>query len=138
MLSEKVRLYLLVLICSLAGYIWLYFNILDNPANSNIGNVCLIKAATNIPCPSCGSTRSVIFIIEGNFKSALYANPFGFIIAFIMVCSPFWIFLDIITGRSSYYQYFQKFESVLRKPKISIILILIVLSNWAWAIMKGL
>lgn len=39
------------------------------------GTVCPLKAFANIPCPACGLTHATIYLLMGNFKKALSANP---------------------------------------------------------------
>jgi len=36
---------------------------------------CVFKGLTGIPCPTCGSTRSVIHLSHGDISAALFMNP---------------------------------------------------------------
>ncbi len=36
---------------------------------------CVFKGLTGLPCPACGSTRSVVHIAHGDILSALAMNP---------------------------------------------------------------
>ena len=36
---------------------------------------CVFKGLTGIPCPTCGSTRSVVHLAHGDIMSALALNP---------------------------------------------------------------
>jgi hypothetical protein len=118
----------------MAGYIWLYFGLSNT---NNKFEVCLIKRFTNIPCPSCGSTRSVISLTKGNFIEAININPIGILVAIIMIITPIWIIVDIITKRKHLFDFYQKIETLLKTPKYSVILILLVIINWTWNILKG-
>lgn len=64
--------------------------------------VCLFKQVTTIPCPSCGSTRAVMEIVQGHFLLAIYWNPLAIITFAIMAISPFWIVADWITKKKLY------------------------------------
>ncbi len=47
---------------------------------------CLLKGLAGIPCPTCGSTHSVVYLSRGNVAGALAANPLlsiGFMIALL-------------------------------------------------------
>jgi len=121
-----------------AGYIWLYFSTTSNITENNSVEVCLIKHVTNIPCPSCGSTRSVILLTKGNFVEALGLNPIGYLVALIMLVAPIWIVADMIFRDNSLFKCYQKIENQLKKPKYAIPLILLVIINWIWNIKKGL
>ena len=49
-------------------------------------SLCLFRNVTGLPCPFCGSTRSVGHILQGEFSAALYSNPLGYFgLAFIIL-----------------------------------------------------
>lgn len=122
----------------LAGYIWIFiameFGIENNPQVS----VCLIKKITNIPCPSCGSTRAIISLLKGDFYTSVYLNPFGLIIALVMTTVPLWIIYDVVTSKNSFLVFYRKIENLVRQKYMAIFLIVMVLLNWYWNIKKGL
>lgn len=131
-------LYILLFSACVVGYIWVYFNITNNSGDSKSTEVCLIKHITNIPCPSCGSTRSVISITKGNFVEAFDLNPIGYIVAIIMLIAPVWIITDLILRNNSLFVCYQKIEKQLKNPNYAVPLILIIIINWIWNITKGL
>jgi hypothetical protein len=138
MLLNRNKLYSILLTACIAGYIWLYYSITSNVTENKSVEVCLIKHATNIPCPSCGSTRSIISLTKGNFVEAFDLNPIGYIVAFIMLIAPVWIISDLILKNNSLFKCYQITESYLKNPKYAIPLILLVIINWFWNIKKGL
>lgn len=138
MLLNRNKLYSILFIACIAGYIWLYYSITSTMIKNKLVEVCLIKHVTNIPCPSCGSTRSVISLIRGNFIEAFALNPIGYIIVFIMFFAPVWIITDLILRNNSLFMCYQKLESYLKKPKYTIPLALLVIINWIWNITKGI
>jgi hypothetical protein len=121
-----------------AGYMWLYFSLTMDVTENNLVEVCLIKHITNIPCPSCGSTRSVISLTKGNLIEAFNINPLGYIIAIIMLVTPLWIVIDIASRRKTFFELYQRIETYLKRPLYAIPLILLVIINWFWNITKGL
>jgi len=137
MTIDRNRLYSILLIACVAGYIWLYFSVTKNITESKSVEICLIKQVTNIPCPSCGSTRSVISLTKGNFVEAFDLNPIGYIVALIMLISPIWIISDVIFRNNSLFKLYQIIESHLKKTKYAIPLVLLVIINWIWNITKG-
>lgn len=138
MALNRSKLYTILFISCMAGYIWLYIGIATNLTEKKSVEVCLIKHVTDIPCPSCGSTRSVISLAEGKFIDALRINPLGYIIAIIMLLAPIWILIDIVTKRETLFEFYRKMETYLKKPKFAIPLIMFVIINWIWNITKGL
>jgi hypothetical protein len=135
---NRSRLYTLILSACLAGYIWLFYISTSLHSERSPVEVCLIKRFTNIPCPSCGSTRSIFSLIHGDFQQAVYINPIGLIVAVIMLLTPIWIFVDLLLKRTTLFDLFQQTESFLKKPKVAIPIVLLMLTNWLWNITKGL
>lgn len=133
----KQKLYTLLAIACIAGYIWLAYN-LTNAINHNDYGVCLIKETTTVPCPSCGSTRSVLSLIQGDFVSALYWNPIGIILVIILGVTPFWLIIDLVTKKQSVLNFYLGIEQVFQQKKFAIPAIALVLANWVWNIYKGL
>tara|TARA_B110000240_G_C13381316_1_gene402655 strand:- start:40 stop:459 length:420 start_codon:yes stop_codon:yes gene_type:complete len=134
----RKKLYLILLLLSIVGYFWVYFNLTHSlPANKSI-EVCFYKHITNMPCPSCGATRSVILLSEGDFTAALLLNPIGYIIAFIMLIIPVWIIIDLVKRGKSLFDFLKKTEAYLERSRISKILIFLLIINWIWNITKGL
>lgn len=132
------KLYLLLLSACMAGYIWLIYNYNRVVSEGMEPGVCLIKRVTGIPCPSCGTTRSVLSILHGDFYGALLWNPFGIIIVSVLLIGPLWVFFDILLRRDSFYQFYVRAEIFLRRKWIAIPAILLVLLNWIWNLIKGL
>lgn len=135
MKHNKNRLYTIMLSACLLGYIWLYYSLKNSEQSLHF---CFIKNATNIPCPACGSTRSILSLLQGNWLDALYINPFGFIGLSILLVTPIWILFDLLVKRESFLHQYNTIENRIKKRSIAIPLILIVVFNWVWNIYKDL
>lgn len=138
MTLDRNKLYSVIFLACAAGYIWLYFFITRNLIEPKSFEVCLFKHVTNVPCPSCGSTRAIVSISKGNFIEALSLNPIGFLVIIIMVLAPFWVIVDILTRKRTLFLFYKKIEVYLKRPEFAIPLILLVIINWIWNITKGL
>jgi len=137
--TTQKKTYIILTIICLLGYSWLGYNlVITTKPESSAKTVCVIKHTTGIPCPSCGSTRSVISLINGDFSKALYINPLGFLIAVIMILLPFWIITDLVNKKNTLFKFYKKIEIILQKKIIAIPLILIIIINWIWNIIKEL
>ena len=97
----------------------------------------MIKRITNIPCPSCGSTRSVSSLLHGDFAGAIYWNPLGLVVLAIMIFLPIWLAVDLILKKDSLLQSYKSTEKILRKKTVAIPLIILVIINWIWNIYKN-
>lgn len=133
----KNKLYAFLFLACLVGYSWLFINYRMDEGSNSLG-VCLVKHVTTIPCPSCGSTRSVLAILKGNFSEALFLNPIGFIIFNILLIAPLWIAFDMLFRKDTLFAFYNRMEDVLKRKVVFIPAILLILGNWIWNIYKGL
>lgn len=134
----RIKLYRFILIACGIGYIWIIYNLLSQTSDLENYSVCIIKNITGVPCPSCGSTRGVLEILNGRLYQALLLNPLSFIVLFGVLLIPLWISFDFIIKSSSFYLFFKKTEEILRKPKLVLFLIFLMILNWVWNIYKNL
>lgn len=134
---SKNKLYSIILIACFFGALYLLYQIYYS-TSADTFSVCLIKNVTGYPCPSCGTTRSVVLLSRGEIISSVLQNPFGIIVSLCMVVLPFWIALDILKKKSTFYQFYLKTETIIRKPKVALVLILLVILNWIWNLYKHL
>ncbi|WP_281322922.1 DUF2752 domain-containing protein [Flavobacterium aestivum] len=135
----KNKLYILILFACFLGYSWLFFLEFAPIKNSGLDlTVCIFKRVTGLPCPSCGTTRAVSFLFNGEIVKSLFLNPFGILVAGIMIVSPVWIIRDLITKKKSFYDFYLKVEKLIQKIEIFIPLIILVILNWIWNIYKQL
>jgi len=130
------KLYSLLLIACLAGFIYLFYSI-QKEQQETVG-VCIIKNVTGYACPSCGTTRAVLLLFEGKITDSLLLNPFGIIVAIIMTVLPVWVLTDIVLKKETFFKAYKKTESMIRKPWLAIVLVLLVLLNWIWNLYKNL
>jgi hypothetical protein len=136
---KKNKLYFFIILACFVGYGWLYFSLQHQYEIQNSEfSVCLFKNITNIPCPSCGTTRAVMEIYKGAFGKSVLLNPFGILVALIMLVCPIWIAYDYLSKKDSFYQFYIKSEKVLQRKKVYITLLILVLLNWIWNINKNL
>jgi hypothetical protein len=138
MSDYRGKLYAILFILCMAGYAWLYYCVKTNITEKKSVEICLIKRVTSLPCPSCGSTRSVISLVKGEFSDALTINPLGYIVAAIMIMTPAWVLIDTVLKKKTLFKFYQKIELYLKKPQFAIPLIVLVITNWLWNISKGL
>jgi hypothetical protein len=131
------KLYAILLIASVAGYIYFGYQWNKTQHDESV-SLCMIKNVTGYACPSCGTTRAISAFIKGNFTESVMLNPFGIIVALLMVVVPLWIIKDLITKKNTFYQFYKKAEHIIQKKWIAIPLIILVVLNWIWNLNKGL
>jgi len=134
---ERSSLYRIVLVCSLAGYAWLAWNLLAGTGEHSV-SVCMVKEITGIPCPSCGTTRTLIALAHGNITDSLLLNPIGVVLAVGLTFFPPWIALDVLHRRNSFFRFYTSLESIFSQhPWIAFTGAAMVVLNWVWNITKG-
>ena len=134
----KTRLYGLVVALAAASYglLALFYH---NANGSISAQVCPINRVTGIPCPSCGTARSIVHIMEGNLHGAILTNPLGYFAAFLLIALPVWVALDLVRKRESLYRNYRIAEAWLKQHKwVAALLVVLILANWIWNITKGL
>lgn len=135
---SRNKLYAILAAACAAGYIWLLVTYYRNVTNESDFGICLFKQVTGIPCPSCGSTRSVLSILKGDLSGGVFWNPFGLIIMAVLIVAPIWMITDLLLKQDSLFRFYNQTEIFLRRKWIAIPAILLVLLNWIWNIYKGL
>ena len=136
---SRNRLYTIIMMACSAGMVWLFLQYsIKEPGQAHEANACLIKQATTIPCPSCGTTRSIFALVEGKVGEAFHLNPFGILVLLVMIVSPLWIVFDIIFRKESFARYYHIVENQVKNKWFAIPAITAVLANWIWNICKGL
>ena len=123
---------------SLAGYFWIFASRNTSLSNETLFKTCFVKNINQLPCPSCGSTRAVLSILNGNFQDAFIFNPLGFIVIFLLILVPLWIVKDWITRKKTFQNFYQKIECYLSNKRISLPFLGLIVLNWIWNINKGL
>ena len=132
----KNKLYSLLLIVIFSGYGYFFYS-LYYTKSSNF-SFCIFKNVTGYPCPSCGTTRAVKLLAQKQWILSVITNPFGVIVAILMLIIPIWILFDILTKKDSFYRNYKKSEQILKKKPLVIFLVILVICNWIWNIKKGL
>ncbi|MFK8303459.1 DUF2752 domain-containing protein [Capnocytophaga stomatis] len=119
------------------GWGWLIISFLTHKSDVGL-TVCMSKHITDIPCPSCGTTRSVVSFFEGDFVKSLYLNPLGILASLFLLIAPLVLLYDLVFRKTLFYQMYIKSEEYLKKAYVYIPLIFLILLNWIWNIQKGL
>ncbi len=117
------------------GWLWLWLHHVL-PLKAATLPVCIFRAVTGLPCPSCGITHSVLHIGQLHWSSAFYANPLGYVAAIALLVAPVWLLYDWANKQYTLYQTYNKAIQLLRQKALAIPLILLVIINWAWNICK--
>src|SRR5688572_25327463 len=114
---NRNQFYFFLFTACIAGYLWIYYVMSCSETGIGFTGGCLIKHGTGLPCPSCGSTRSVISLVNGDFGNAFMINPLGFVIMFFLLIIPAWMIIDCIFRKNSLFTIYRASEQLLVKKK---------------------
>lgn len=138
MMSEFRKFYYFTTSFLIVGFGWIAWNFFCFQQSKPGLQICILKNTTGLPCPSCGTTRSVLHLLHGDFSTALLMNPIG-LFAFIgIVVFPFWLLYDFCNAKGTLWSFYLQFIKYFSNKKFSLIVIVLVLLNWIWNIQKGL
>lgn len=91
---------------------------------------CPFFAITGIPCPTCGTTRSILHLSSGHILSALGMNPLMTLLVFFLLL---WFIFSIISIAMSLPR-----PWIVLSPTegtvVRILIVLLLLLNWAYLI----
>lgn len=90
---------------------------------------CPFLALTGLPCVTCGSTRSVIAFLHGDFLSALRWNPLAFVVFCALLAFDLYAAI-VLTGRTARLRIVD--WSAMEKNATRIIVIGLVALNWIY------
>jgi hypothetical protein len=93
---------------------------------------CAFQGLFGIPCPTCGATRSIMYLAHGNIIAALAMNP---VIAVSIVSAILYLLYSLITIAAGV----PRVQISLTDPEKNVLRIgavLIVLINWTYLILN--
>jgi hypothetical protein len=137
MFHSKERFYFFIGLGCVIGYGWIYMHI-STLLSKYVGSVCVIKKISGMPCPSCGSTRAILALLHGEWAQAIAWNPIGLFLLGGLMVIPSWLFFDLFSKSSSFFDTYLSVEQKLKNKRILILLLLLIGMNWIWNIYKGL
>jgi hypothetical protein len=132
------KLYWILSLLTVGSYVWIGYQ-LTHTHEQTAETLCIFKNVTGIPCPSCGTTRSIISLMQGDLMKGVYLNPIGLLGLITLLIMPIWLVWDAVSHKTSLIDFYKKSESVIKKHKVIYLpLIGLVLLNWIWNITKEL
>jgi hypothetical protein len=91
---------------------------------------CTFKALTGVPCPTCGSTRSIVYLSHGAFVSAFVMNPLVAACAVIATLFFIYCFLTLAFDMPR----IGVALSTNEKDSLRLVIVLLLAINWLYLI----
>ena len=137
-MNSPKKLYALLALLSLGGYAYLVYQWQFSSLEASKQTLCVFKVVTDVPCPSCGSTRSILAILKGNLIQGFTLNPLGYLLLAALLVMPFWIVGDVLSKKESLFLFVHRITNKIAQRPYNIIMMGLVVLNWIWNINKGL
>lgn len=135
----RYPIYQLILALALTSYAFITWLIFRGTSTGISAQVCPINRLSGYPCPSCGTSRSIVALLNGDVINSLLINPLGVFTAILLLILPVWTFTDLIRKKTTLMLFYRHVETYLENNIwLSSILIILILANWFWNIQKGL
>ena len=117
---------------------WIWIGIQLSFENHDVPSVCMIKNVSGYPCPACGISRSIVYLLHGEVSQAFMTNPLGFLgLGMLLVFTVLQI-IDIRNKKTWSSSLIRYLEVFLMKRAVIITFALLMIFNWLWNIQKGL
>jgi hypothetical protein len=136
-ISDK-RIYFYLIAALVAGMVWLCIQFDKGGMATPEGSACLISRVSGHPCPSCGTTRSAVAILHGDFEKGIKTNPAGLLILSMMTVLIILFCIDLLYKKKMVPLAYRKAEKIISNRYVALFIIALVLSNWCWNIVKEL
>lgn len=95
---------------------------------------CVFKMLTGVPCPGCGTVRSLQLLFHGDVAGSVLTNPLGLILSLLAVTALVLLIRDACRDDDLLYRLMHR-----RWPVWAIAMVAVLtLANWVWNIQKGL
>jgi hypothetical protein len=94
----------------------------------SLAPACAFKALTGLPCPTCGSTRSVVHLADGDLLSAFSMNPLTVSVILFVVLAFVYGTVTLVFGLPRISFNLAEHE----KKRLRIFCVLAVLADWAY------
>lgn len=116
------------------GWLLLFLSDLPDENFHNHSTVCIIKNITGYPCPCCGTTRALKFLVHFHFADALYVNPTSYIIAILAFTAFFMMLYDLSKHKTTFNDFFSR----KIHPALIVLIVVYLIFNEFFNIYKGL
>lgn len=91
---------------------------------------CVFRTLTGVPCPTCGSTRSIVFLSRGDLHSAIAMNPLVAVCAIAALLFMTYGLFALVFGMPRVDFALSEKE----KDRVRLAVVLLVLINWLYLV----
>ena len=113
------------------SWLWVLYNL--QYKQSNGFSPCLFSNAVGLPCPSCGTTRGIVAILQGDLYAVSQFNALSYVAVIALVVFPIWLIADLVRNRPTIHNAYVALEHFgKRRPAFWFIILTLIAANWIW------
>lgn len=131
---SRARFYTVLLVMLAASYAWVAYNGMVRAQELQGISICIVRTVTGVPCPGCGTTRSVIHLLHGEIIPGIASNPLGLLAVAALSVLPVWIAVDLARGQASLMHVYHVLNQKLKHRSVIVVVVILVLCLWSWNI----
>ena len=133
-------LYSLIGVACLLGALYFAISYFRNDWFEMLGwKTCFFKSLTGYPCPTCGTTRSVKLLFDGDLAGAFLMNPIGIVVGLLAVLVPSLLVYDLLFKKDTLHRVYLSVEKDMVKHKgWVVVFVILILLNGVWNVCKGI
>jgi len=75
-------------------------------------------------------------ILNIEWTEALATNPLGYVAALLLLVTPVWICTDLLLNSDSLWRTYKTTISMIERRAVCIPLLILLVANWIWNIIK--
>lgn len=94
--------------------------------------LCPLKRLLGVPCPTCGTTRAVALLLQGDVCGAFEMQPLAMTVVALLVPMSMAVRLALGAHRAK-----RLWLSIVRLPVFWFAVVIVILSNWVYVIVWG-
>lgn len=116
------------------GVLWLFGT--DRIDPGRVLPPCGFEQRHQLPCPTCGFTRSAMAFAQGNFAESFYMQPAAGLMCTVVAAAGFFALLTAACG--IYLRFIFEFWKSIRNGYVFVALLIIVAAGWAVTLARAL
>jgi hypothetical protein len=135
--TQQRKFYLFITAGTSVVWLWIFYTLYAGMAQGF--SPCIFRGITGISCPSCGITRGIVALLQGNISAPAHYNMLAYIAMPVLVIAPLWLIVDSISAKASMYTtYTHALHISKQRPAILISFFALIAANWIWTLYNNI
>lgn len=121
---------LCILLCTVA-YAWLGYQLSVEKQGGEF-TPCFSKLFFHLPCPACGTTRGILFLLKGRPHDAFLMNPNAYLVSLLLLVVTALLVSDGLCRTDRLYRFYLYVDRLLHRKILFTCIVLLEAVIWAF------